>query len=153
MPKLNDASSGLRQFSTFYLGDRLYGIDVMQVQEVTKSMGVTAIPLAPSYVKGLINLRGQIATAIGLTELFQTEQSGSDATQKMNVVCCSEGALLTLLVDRIGDVIEVSGSDFEPSPDTIGDSIKQFMEGIYKNEKEILSVISIERISKYLNKA
>jgi purine-binding chemotaxis protein CheW len=143
-----------RQFSTFYLGDRLYGIDVMQVQEVTKPMPVTAVRLAPIYVKGLINLRGQIATAIGLTELFKIDlnQTYRQTAEKMNVVCSSEGCLLSLLVDRIGDVVEVHESSFEPLPDTVEGAISRYMDGVYKSENRLLSVINIELISKSLNK-
>ena len=66
-----------RQFSTFFIGDRMYGIDVKTVQEITKSMPMTRVPLSPGYVHGLINLRGQLATAIGLRDLFATDDAGS----------------------------------------------------------------------------
>lgn len=141
--------TGTRQFSTFYLGDRLYGIDVMQVQEVTKPMPVTAVPLAPPYVQGLINLRGQIATAIGLNELFGVK--ASEINEKMTVVCRTEGELFSLLVDRIGDVIEVAKKDFEESPDTLSSEIRQFMVGVYKTEGPILSVIGVDKIFSKLN--
>ena len=59
------------QFSTFLVDDRLYGVNIRVVQEITKSMSVTEVPLAPEHIKGLINLRGQIATAVGLRELFE----------------------------------------------------------------------------------
>ena len=58
------------QFSTFYVSERLYGLDVTRVQEIVRDMQTTSIPLAPNYVRGLINLRGQQVTAIGLRELF-----------------------------------------------------------------------------------
>jgi purine-binding chemotaxis protein CheW len=122
----------------------------MQVQEVTKALHVTLIHLAPSYVKGLINLRGQIATAIGLRELFGlgTEKN----LESMSVVCRAGGNLLSLLVDKIGDVIEVPESNFEDSPDTIDEKVKKFMKGVYKTEGTILSVIGLEIISEELNK-
>lgn len=138
-----------RQFATFYLADRLYGIEVTQVQEVTKPMPLTLIRLAPDFIKGLINLRGQIATAIGLRELFGLMKN--DAEEKMTVVCRIDGNLLSLLVDRIGDVMEVSQADFEPTPDTVDNSIKKFMDGVYKTHDSILSVIGIERIYQELN--
>ncbi len=144
------ATNKSRQFSTFYVADRLYGIDVMQVQEVTKTLPLTCIRLAPDYVKGLINLRGQIATAVGLRELFQINSETS--TEKMTVVCRHEDVLLSLLVDRIGDVIEVSDESFERSLDTIDESISKFMQGVYKVPGAVLSVIEVEKIFKTLNK-
>jgi purine-binding chemotaxis protein CheW len=138
-----------RQFATFYLGDRLYGIDVMQVQEVTQALPLTVIRLAPPFVKGLINLRGQIATAIGLRELFELGTATNE--EQMTVVCRTGDALLSLLVDRIGDVVEVSESDFESPPDTIDSGLRRFMQGIYKTDKALLSVIGIENISKEIS--
>ena len=142
--------SQTRQYSTFYVADRLFGIDVIQVQEVARPLPITRIYLAPKHVKGLINLRGQIATAIGLRELFGLESD--DSCEKMSVVCKCEGTLLSLLVDRIGDVIEVSDDVFEPSPETIDEPIRRFMQGVYKIPDSILSVIEINKLTSVLNK-
>lgn len=138
-----------RQLSTFYLGDRLYGIDVTQVQEVTKPLPMTSLRLAPPYIMGLINLRGQIATAIGLRELFGLSPEHSD--ERHTVVCRVEGGLLSLLVDRIGDVVEVAENEFEPLPDSTDPKLKRFMEGVYKTKGPLLTVIGIHLISEELN--
>jgi purine-binding chemotaxis protein CheW len=137
------------QFSTFYIADRLYGIDVTRVQEVVRPMPITPIPLAPEYVTGLINLRGQVATAIGLRQLFGLKNNPPD--QFMNVVCRIDGSLISLQTDEIGDVIEVMMTDFEPTPQTVPGDVRRFMSGIYKISGALLSVIDIERISKFLN--
>ena len=139
-----------RQYSTFYVADRLYGIDVIQVQEVAKPLPITKIHLAPEYVKGLINLRGQIATAIGLRELFGLEQEKGG--EKMSVVCKCDGVLLSLQVDRIGDVIELSEESFEIPPETIGESVRRFMHGVYKIPDSLLSILEISKLSSILNK-
>lgn len=139
-----------KQFSTFYVADRMFGIEVTQVQEVAKPLPITTIRLAPNYVIGLINLRGQIATAIGLRELFGLESSQD--TDKMSVVCRSEGSLLSLLVDRIGDVIEVSEASFEQPPATIDPSSGRFLRGVYKTPDSILSVIEINKLATFLAK-
>lgn len=139
-----------RQFSTFYVADRLYGIEVTQVQEVTRPLPITRIHLAPAHVKGLINLRGQIATAIGLRELFGLPMEG--ASEKMSVVCRLDGALLAFLVDRIGDVIEVPQASFELPPETVAESVRRFMQGVYKLPDSILSVVDINNLSAFLSK-
>lgn len=140
----------MRQYSTFYIGERLYGIDVMQVQEVTKAMNMTRIPLAPDYVHGLINLRGQIATAVALRNLFELREPPPDI--QMNVVCRTDGLLLSFLVDRIGDVVEVPQNIFEPPPDTVPLSVKRFMQGVYKTPGQLLSIIEVGEITKALIK-
>lgn len=137
------------QFSTFYVASRLYGIDVTCVQEVVRPMPITPIPLAPDYVTGLINLRGQVATAIGLRELFGLKDTRPD--QFMNVVCRIDGSLISLQADEIGDVTEVMAKDFEPTPQTVPADVRRFMLGIYKISGSLLSIIDIERIGKFLN--
>ena len=145
-----ERSEESRQYSTFYLADRLYGIDVTQVQEVTRAMPLTLIRLAPTFIKGLINLRGQIATAIGLRELFGLPSAFEG--ENMTVVCRVDGNLLSLLVDRIGDVMEVSKADFELAPDTLESPMRKFMVGVYKTHGPILSVVGVDSIYQELNK-
>ncbi len=145
-----DQKSTSRQYSTFTIDGRLYGIDVMKVQEVTRPMEVTLMRTAPQCIKGLINLRGQIATAIGLRELFGL--SVDHTTEKMTVVCKVEDILLSLLVDKIGDVVEVNDSNFEESPQTIPSNIRIFMQGVYKTEDAILSIVNLDSILRELDK-
>lgn len=142
-------SQSSQQFATFVVADRLYGIDVMKVQEILKEQPLTPVPLAPGFVQGLINLRGQIATAIGLRNFFKLPQG--DGGKKMNVVCLADGTLISLVVDDIGDVMEVSEQQFEDAPDTIPESIKNFMTGVYKTSGNLLSVLDISKIIKSLN--
>lgn len=139
-----------RQFSTFYIGRRLYGIDVMKVQEVTKALPMTPVPLSPKYVHGLINLRGQISTAISLRDLFHLREA--PPADQMNVVCRISDLLISFLVDRIGDVIEVSPTEFQPTPDTLPDEIRRFMGGVFKIPGELLSVVEVERVTDSLVK-
>lgn len=139
-----------RQFATFYVADRLYGIDVTQVQEIAKPLPLTPVRQSPAYVAGLINLRGQIATAIGLRELFSLP--AGDGSEKMSVVCRLDGSLVSLLVDQIGDVMELADSDFEPSPETLPESTRRFLRGVYKTPQKILSVLDINHLTQFLSK-
>ncbi len=137
------------QYSTFTIGDRLYGINVMKVQEVTKTMPMTGVPLAPKHVCGLINLRGQIATAVSLRELFGIE--GLAPEDEMNVVCRVEGLLFSFLVDDIGDVVELEPSKQEALPATVDANLRRYLQGVYKLPNKILSIIDIEKISNAIN--
>jgi purine-binding chemotaxis protein CheW len=148
--KDQESKTKSKQFATFIVDGRLYGIDVCKVQEVTRPLRVTTMRSAPSCVKGLINLRGQIATAIGMRDLFGL--AGDDGSEKMTVVCRVDDILLSLLVDKIGDVIEVPESKYEPVPQTIPLHIKAFMEGVYKTDKTILSIINLENLVNELDK-
>lgn len=142
-------AKSVNQFSTFFVGDRMYGIDVARVQEVTQSMPVTKVPLSPPFIHGLINLRGQIATAIGLNDLF--ELNLTPGSEYMNVVCSDNGVMVSLLVDEIGDVIEVSNEAFEETPATVHPGVSKFMIGVYKTPQNLLSVLNIDKIINLLN--
>ncbi len=142
--QIKNASVEPRQFSTFVVDGQLYGIDVMKVQEVTKPLAMTQMKSAPAVVRGLINLRGQIATAIDLNELFDITSEKSQ--EQMTIVCKSEDILISLLVDTIGDVIEVENQRFEKVPITIPTSISIFMKGVYKTDNGILSILCLDTI-------
>jgi len=138
------------QYSTFSLAGNLFGIDVMKVQEVVKPMQMTKVPLAPPFVRGLINLRGQIATAIDMRALLGLEEN-SEKDKQMNVICVADGALLSLLVDEIGDVLDVSNRSFEETPDTVPQSVRRFMTGLHKIPGNLLSVIDTKKVFSHLN--
>ena len=136
------------QFSTFVVHKRLYGIDVTKVQEVVKAMPITPVPHSPKYVVGLINLRGQIATAIGVMELFDLKKSSRP--DMMNIVCNVENNLIALQVDEIGDVMEVQVSDFEVAPSTLPEKIRKLLAGVYKTDGALLSVIDLTKVAECL---
>lgn len=142
-------SSKAEQFTTFEVDGRLYGIDVMKVQEVTRALPMTQVPLAPDYVCGLINLRGQIATAISLRKLFKIP--GENPSNQMNVVCRIDGLLFSFLVDAIGDVTEVEEAQQESVPPTVDYSVRRFLESVYKIPGSLLSVVNIDKISEFIH--
>lgn len=137
------------QLTTFYIGHELFGVKVLSTQEVTGKPTIVPVPLAPSFVRGLINLRGQIATALDLSELFYQTKNHSES--EMSVVCKADGNLVSLIVDSIGDVVEIEESSFEHSPETISQHIKKYIKGVYKLENKILSLIDLDSISNELS--
>lgn len=137
-------SAETKQYTSFTIADRLYGIDVLKVQEVTRTLPIAEVPLAPSFVRGLINLRGQISTAICLRDLFQIE--GVIPENPMNVVCREHDILISLLVDSVGDVLELNSVDYEKTPDTLPTHIKKFISGVYKTKDTLMSVVDIEKV-------
>jgi purine-binding chemotaxis protein CheW len=137
----------LRQFTTFHIANRLYGVDVLRVQEVTRALPIAEVPLAPKFICGLINLRGQISTAISLRELFQISENTPE--DQMNVVCRLNEVLISFLVDGVGDVLELDSKDFELAPETVPDGIKRFIEGVYKTPSDLMSVVDIDKVAEY----
>jgi purine-binding chemotaxis protein CheW len=132
------------QFCTFYLDGLLFGIELRRVQEVLRYVGMTSVPLAPSVVSGLINLRGQIVTAIDLRRRLDLEARPHDA-QPMNVVVRTDDGSVSLLVDEIGDVVEVQEDSFEPPPETLHGPVRSVIFGIHKLDNRLLHVLDMER--------
>ena len=137
--------SATRQFCTFYVSRQCYGIDVLHVQEVVRSQPLTRVPLAGSMVRGLMNLRGQIVTAIDMRQ--RLELSASDnASEEINVVLQTTDGAVALLVDEIGDVLEVTESEFERPPETLRGPVRALIQGAYKLPGELLVVLDPHRI-------
>ncbi|HYE25880.1 MAG TPA: chemotaxis protein CheW [Clostridia bacterium] len=132
-----------RRFCTFRLDDLLLGMEVAKVQEVLRHHNVTRVPLAQPSVAGLINLRGQIVTAVNLRRTFALP-ARPERGSPLNVIVRTESGAISLLVDEIGDVVEVGDEAFEPPPETLSDSERTFITGVYKLEHELLLVLDSE---------
>ena len=133
-----------RQLCTFFLQDLFFGVEVEKVQEVIRYQEMTRIPLSPKVVAGLINLRGQIVTAIDLRR--QLELPARDAGQlPMNVVIRRDDGPISLLVDDIGDVVEVEEESFENPPDTLEARRREFLSGVYKLKDKLLLLLDTEK--------
>jgi two-component system, chemotaxis family, sensor kinase CheA len=140
----NKATANTSQFCTFYLDKMLFGVALKGVQEVIRSLDMTQVPLAPAAVSGLINLRGQIVTAVDLRRRLELEP-GPQGLQSMNVVVRSEDGAVSLLVDEIGDVVEVEETSFEPPPETLRGSVRTIILGVHKLENRLMLVLDIEK--------
>ncbi len=132
------------QFCTFYLGDLFFGVKVENVQEVFRYQEMTRVPLVPSVVRGLINLRGQIITAIDLRARLGMEELPT-GRMPMNVVVRTNEGVVSLLVDEIADVLEVSEDSFERLPDTIDELTRELVQGVYKLENKLLLILDTEK--------
>ncbi len=137
--------AGQRQLCTFFLETRFFGIEVEKVQEVIRYQLVTPVPLAPEVVRGLINLRGQIVTAIDLRRLLQVGDR-SDERLPINIVIQTRQGIFSLLVDRIGDVLEVNEDCFEHPPDTLEGIARELIRGAYKLQGRLLLVLNVEKL-------
>ena len=136
-----------RQYATFFVDGLYFGVEVLNVQEVLRYQEMTRVPRADRVIEGLINLRGQIVTAFDMRRRLQLAER-AEKVMPMNVVVRSEDGAVSLLVDEIGDVIEVNEQDFEPPPETIGEVARQMIEGVYKLEDGLLLVLSTGKVLK-----
>lgn len=134
-----------RQFSTFFVQDLFFGIEVLEVQEVLRYQEMTKVPLAPDLIEGLINLRGQIVTAIDMRRRLRLEPRKPDETP-MNMVVRGDDGAVSLLVDEIGDVLEVRNDVYEPAPENTPHELREMIAGVYKLDGRLLLVLDTERV-------
>jgi purine-binding chemotaxis protein CheW len=102
------------------------------------------VPLAPTAVMGLINLRGQIVTAIDLRRRLGLAERPA-GHEPMNVVMRTDDGAVSLAVDEIGDVIEVHANTFEPMPDTLRGAVRELVRGVHKLDGQLLLVLDSSR--------
>lgn len=133
------------QLCTFFLDKQMFAIDVQTVQEVIRYQQMTDIPLAPDAVCGLINLRGQIVTAIDLRKRLGLPNR-PEGQLPMNVVVRSDDGAVSLLVDQIGDVQESDLENFESPPETLRGGARQLIRGAYKMKDRLLLILDTERV-------
>lgn len=132
------------QYCTFELGALLLGLEATLVQEVLRAQPVTEVPLAPSTVRGLMNMRGQIVLVVDLRRRLGLPEPPPDA-RRVNVLVRTDDGLVSLLVDRVGDVLEISSDAFEPVPDTLDEEARQLLRGAYQLPDRLLLQLDAHR--------
>ena len=140
----SDAVRTSGQYSTFFVADLFFGVDVLHVQEVLRFQQMTHVPQAPEVVEGLINLRGQIVTAIDMRRRLGLPPRAGDQTPMNMVVRTADGAV-SLLVDEIGDVLDVEAATYERPPDNLDPGARELIRGVYKLKDRLLLVLDAER--------
>ena len=132
------------QLATFWLDGDLFGVEVEHVQEVLRSQSITRVPLAPPAVAGLINLRGQVVTAIELRERLGRKPR-PEGQEAVVIVVRLHGEAVSLLVDSIADVVDVDVRDFEAPPDTLDGAGRDLIRGAYKLAGQLLLALDVNR--------
>jgi len=132
------------QLATFFVADLFFGVDVLCVQEVLRFQHMTSVPQAPEVIEGLINLRGQIVTAIDMRRRLQLPPRDSDKAP-INVVVRTEDGAVSLLVDEIGDVLDVDRATWERTPENLDGGARELIRGVYKLNDRLLLVLDTDK--------
>ena len=133
------------QFATFYVDRLFFGVGVLDVQEVLRFQEMSKVPLAPPTIQGLINLRGQIVTAIDMRRRLGL-RARPEGDIPMNVVIRAEDGAVSLLVDEIGDVLDVAEEIREPVPENIPRQQRELLAGVAKLDQRLLLILNTQRL-------
>jgi len=130
-------------YCTFYVQDLFFGVDVRHVQEVLRAQPMTNVPLSDSVVRGLINLRGQILTALDMRRRLSLEER--ETSESMNIVVKTQNEAVSLLVDDIGDVLGLNASDMETPPPTVKSPLRELLQGVQKLDDTLLLILDLHQ--------
>ena len=134
-------------FVTFIIADQLFGIPVLKVQDVLATHNITRIPLAPPEIAGSLNLRGRIVTAMDVRLRLGLPPRAKDAN--MSIVAEHEGELYSLMVDSVGEVLALKGSDWERNPPTLDPKFRDYSMGIFRLDDKLLVVLDVNKLLDY----
>lgn len=141
---MTGAVATTRELVTFRVASQWFGVSVLAVQEVLVAQRLARVPLAPPEVTGLLNLRGQIVTAINMHRRMALGTSADAAP--MNVVVRDGEELFALVVDEVGDVVPVPDQAFESAPATLDTCWKGACAGVVQRERDLLAVLDPHRL-------
>lgn len=139
------ANKNLVELATFMIGDALCGMDILKVQEINKLIDMTEVPQAPSYVLGILNLRGQIVTSIDLGKKLGLGDTDLSLDPR-NIIVNSPGEHVGLLVSKICDVVQANKEKFEPPPSNMGGIQGEFFTGVYKTEDKLIGILDVDKV-------
>ena len=134
-----------RGFTSCFVGDLCFGVEVAQVQEVTYGSTLTRLPLASSRVCGLLNLRGQIIAVTDLRRCLGLDERAADDVP-VHLILQTDDGHISLLVDRAGDVVDVDERDFELPPETMRGRARELIRGAYRLDDGLLLALDTTRI-------
>jgi purine-binding chemotaxis protein CheW len=128
---------------TFYLGDFIFGIPAEKVVEINKDLEITPVPLADEFILGIMNLRGQIVTVIDLQKKIKLQ---GDLNYRLNLIIKKDNELLSFLVEKIGDIMEVPVAKLEETPDKIEGLDRDYIENIYQLPDRLLLLLNVNKL-------
>jgi purine-binding chemotaxis protein CheW len=133
------------EIASFYLGDALMGISIDSVEEINHHLDLTPVPHAPSCVRGVMNLRGEVVTVIDLRSVLGLEPTVT-TRRTCNVVVRSAGERIGLLADRVGDVVRTERNRIDPPPANVAGTDGRFFLGVCKLPNALLLVLDTEQV-------
>lgn len=130
---------------TFHLGDWLLGIDIRQIQEIRRHLGLTPVPLAPEHVRGVVNVRGEILTVVDLRTILGLGQT-VPGRKTSNLIVRSGGESIGVLVERIANVVQTRRQDLDELPANLHGAHGRFFQGVYQLENEVLLLLDVDEV-------
>ena len=149
MPESNNLNStidNLIQLVSFKLGEEMFGIDILHVQEINRMVDITQVPQAPPYCEGVINLRGKVIPVIDLRKKFNMKSRERNKDTRI-VVCDVDGRVTGMIVDAVDEVLRSPSSTIEPAPEIVTSIDVDYIKGVARLDERLLIFLDISRIA------
>lgn len=141
----SEANDSIIQLVTFHLDGEIYGIDVMQIQEVLRVTEIAPVPGAPPYVLGIFNLRGNVVTVIDTRDRFSLPP-GEITDSTRIVIIESDKQVVGILVDGVAEVVELNTERIDPAPNVGDDESSRYIQGVATLDDKLLIVVDLNKL-------
>lgn len=145
MSPANQSNEGIYQLVSFVIENEEFGVDILKVQEIIRTVEITRVPKAPNFVEGVINLRGKIVPVIDLRKRFGIAEKEHDNETRIVVVELVD-KVVGFLVDRVKEVIRVEKSVIEPPPELTTSIDSNYITGVAKLQDRLLILLELNRV-------
>ena len=135
----------LLQLVTFSTGDEEFGVDILRVQEIIRTMAITKVPKAPEFVEGVINLRGKVIPIIDLRRRFGLQSKPHDKHTRIIVIEINT-MIVGFVVDSVSEVLRIPASTVEPPPPVVAGLESEYISGVGKLEDRLLILLDLDRL-------
>lgn len=135
----------LMQLVTFSIGEEEFGVDILKVQEIIRTMEITKVPRAPAFVEGVINLRGKVIPIIDLRKRFGLESREHDKHTRIIVIEINN-MIVGFVVDSVSEVLRIPSNTVEPPPPVVAGLESEYISGVGKLEDRLLILLDLDRL-------
>ena len=135
----------LLQLVSFKLGEEEFGVDILKVQEINPMVEITKVPRSPSFVEGVVNLRGRVIPVIGMRKRFGLPVKAYDKDTRIMVADIG-GQMLGFVVDEVSEVLRISAKAIEPPPSLVAGVDAEYLKGVVKLEDRLLILLDLDRV-------
>jgi purine-binding chemotaxis protein CheW len=135
----------LLQLVTFSIGEEEFGVDILKVQEIIRTMEITKVPRAPAFVEGVINLRGKVIPIIDLRRRFGLQSRNHDKHTRIIVIEISN-MIVGFVVDSVSEVLRIPANTVEPPPPVVAGLESEYISGVGKLEDRLLILLDLDRL-------
>jgi len=144
-PNGQNATGGMKELISFRIGAQEFCVDIMAIREIRGWTAATALPQSPSFVRGVINLRGAVLPIVDLASRLGFEST--EANDRNVIIVAQIGEqVVGLLVDAVSDILTITDDMIQPTPDVASETAKTFVRGLIPMEGRMISLIGLERV-------